>query len=324
MLDIVTQNPLNAETGWDALTLPVTPTDSFFKRNHEPFPELPADHRVEINGALFSVDDLKALGEETFELTFECAGNARLSFSPVPAGTAWGLKAVANARWTGVSVRKVLEKAPCPDGTVELVFAAADGEGEKVYARSLPLNQLQDVWLIWGMNGEPIPREHGGPVRVLAGGWYGMACVKWLRRVYSVSEPFLGYYQVEDYQFIPPDGEARSVGRMLVKSLIVEPRDGSSVGPGPVTVRGWAWTGQGTINGVQVEVGGTTHTAQLEPERGRYAWRGWSLKLDLPPGEHTALARARDTSGELQPVEAPWNKQGYENNSAHKVSFTVG
>ncbi len=322
MLDVVTKNPLNAETGWDALALPVTPTDSFFKRNHEEFPELGPDHRVEVNGHFFSVDDLKALGEETFEVTFECAGNARLEFSPIPPGTGWGIKAVSNANWTGVPLSKVLAQAPCPGGTVEVVFAAADGEGDKLYARSLPLDGLEPVWLVWGMNGEPLSVQHGGPIRVLVGGWYGMASVKWLRRVYSVSEPFAGYYQVEDYQFKPPGGEARAVGRMLVKSLIVAPREGSAVSS-PVEIRGWAWTGQGTINGVQVEVGGTTHSAVLEPERGRYAWRGWSLKLDLPAGQHTAIARARDTSGDLQPLQAPWNEQGYENNSAHQVSFTV-
>lgn len=323
MLDIVTRNPFNAETGWDALELPVTPTDSFFKRNHEEFPDLGTDHRVEVNGAYFSVDDLKGLGEETLELTFECAGNARLKFDPLPPGTAWGLKAVANASWTGVPLRHVLAKAPCPEGTVEVVFAGADGEGDKLYARSLPVDSLDAVWLVWAMNGEPLPREHGGPVRLLCGGWYGMASVKWLRRVYSVSQPFLGYYQVEDYQFKPRSGDTRPVGLMLVKSLIVEPREGAALS-NPVTIKGWAWTGQGTVNGVQVEVGGTTHTAQLEPERGRYAWRGWSLKLDLPAGQHTAIARARDTGGDLQPLEAPWNEQGYENNSAHQVSFTVG
>ena len=273
MLDVVTQNPLNAETGWDALQQPVTPTDSFFKRNHEEFPDLGPDHRVEVNGHSFSVADLEALGGETIEVTFECAGNARLLFDPLPPGTAWGQRAVANACWTGVKLAKVLEKAPCPAGTVEVVFAGADGEGDKLYARSLPLGELDHVWLIWGMNGEPLSREHGGPVRVLVGGWYGMTAVKWLRQVYSVSEPFVGYYQVDDYQFKPSQGPSRAVGRMLVKSLMVTPLEGETLSS-PVTLRGWAWTGHGPITGVEVDLDGTLHAAVLAEDRGAFAWRG--------------------------------------------------
>src|SRR5262249_13632283 len=137
----------------------------------------------------------------------ECAGNGR-SFLPPPwEGNAFTYGAVGNASWAGASLADVLGPAHVKDGTREIVFVGADRGFEKnvgreiAFERSLPLDVAlhPDTLLAYEMNGEPLPIEHGYPVRLILPGWYGVASVKWLTEVRAQAEPFKGYFQVDRY-----------------------------------------------------------------------------------------------------------------------------
>lgn len=316
-MDVVTENPLNAEPAWSDLREAITP--HFFKRNHYEFPSPRPE--VEVCGWRFTLEQLRQMPATRHEVTLECAGNGRKYMNPLPPGTAWGWRAVSNAVWTGVALAEVLKQAVPPAGTLELVFCGGDGE----YARSLPLQEAYrpEILLVYAMNGQPLPLEHGGPVRLLVPGSYAMASVKWLTHVRPTATPYQGFYQIEDYQFKPADGgPGRPVDKIMPRAMLVTPTQNQTV-TGRVSLTGWAWSGFGGIEEVVVVVNGQGQKAELEAPRGPWAWRGFRLEVDLERGPHEAYALARDAAGHQQPVTAAWNMQGYENNSAMTVRFTV-
>ena len=326
----MTESPRNVETPWPALREPLTSVGAFFQRNHFPIPETPAEPwRLTVDhpegGLQLDLDGLRRLGTQTVEAVLECAGNGRTLFDPVPPDTPWGLGAVGNARWSGAPLPILLDHVEVPPGTVEVYCEGVDRDHERgPYARSLPVEVARggDALLAWEMNGEPLPQEHGGPVRLVVPGWYGMASVKWLRRIAFRRSPFDGHFQRGEYIFQPPEGPDRPVQQVGVRALIVQPADGAVVSQA-VEISGWAWSGLAPVRAVEVEVDGLPLPALLGPDRGDRAWRSWRLRTDLTPGAHIISARAADASGRWQPQQARWNAAGYENNSAQRVSVTV-
>jgi DMSO/TMAO reductase YedYZ molybdopterin-dependent catalytic subunit len=316
-MDIISQDPLNAEPTWEDLRSPITV--NFFKRNHYAFPQI--KHQLDLCGRIFGLEELRFMPTSRQEVTLECAGNGRAAMDPRPPGTAWGWKGVSNGVWSGVRLSHLLAQVELPRGAKELVFQGGD---DQAYARSLPLEYCQrpEILVVHSLNDQPLPLAHGGPLRLLVPGYYAMASVKWLTQVRAVRSPFRGYYQVEDYQFKPSQGPGRPVSRMLPRALPVSPQSGQQV-RGPVEVEGWAWSGTGTVVEVALEVGSQRVLAQLGEVRGEWAWRSFTARLDLPPGRHRILALARDGSGVQQPVLAPWNEAGYENNSAMPLEVEV-
>ena len=254
--------------------------------------------------------DLGGFEPKRLVATLECAGNGRSFLEPPVPGEQWDLGAVSTAEWEGVSLKAVLEAAGVRPEAVEVVFEAADG-----YARSLPLETAldADTLLVTMMNGEPLPALHGGPVRVLVPGWYGMAAVKWLTRIDAVGEPFRGHFQAERYVI-----DGRPVREMEVRAII------TAAGPG--TAAGYAWTGRGTVNRVELSSDGgrTFSEARLGASAGPYGWTAWEAEWRADgPGEHVLVARAFDSSGRVQPLEQSWNALGYANNQAQPVIVTV-
>lgn len=332
-LRILTEDPLNAEVPWEALHLPRTPNDLFFKRNHFALPDVDASGWTVLveggrHGQLrLDLEHLAHFGRHGLEAILECAGNGRTLFEPKPGGTPWTLGAASNASWSGVPLQAVLEEAGVPEDAREVYSEGADGHFDREkgpYARSLPLEMAlhRDVLLAWEMNDQPLPREHGGPVRLLVPGWYGMASVKWLRRIAFLREPFQGFFQAQDYVFRPRSAESRPVSGVVPRALIVQPQDGARVGS-DVVVEGWAWSGSGPITRVEVALDGRWQEAELGEERGAYAWRRFRLRTSLSAGERTIEARATDAAGRSQPDQAIWNKGGYENNAPHRIRVMV-
>lgn len=316
-MDVVTHNPLNAEPTWSDLARPITP--HFFKRNHFPFPSQVPD--LEVCGRTFPLAEILSLPKVELEVTLECAGNGRSYMQPVPPGTPWGWRGVSNATWAGCRLTDLLQLAPPPSDTLELIFQGGDGPE---YARSLTLEQAyqESILVAYEMNGQPLTLEHGSPLRLLVPGWYAMASVKWLTHIRPTAKPFEGYYQVEDYQFSPPGAPSRPITLMQPRALPITPAEGGSY-PSPLRIEGWAWSGFAPIESVRVQVGSQTFLATLGQDRGRWAWRGFSAELELPPGEYTLLAQARDSQGHEQPLQAVWNTAGYENNSATPIHFQI-
>ncbi len=322
-------SPRNAEASAEGLAEELTATEAFYLRSNFDEPALdPRTHAVEVGGAVdhplrLDVAGLRALGLRSLPVTLECAGNGRLGMVPLPEGEPWRDRAVSTAEFSGVPLRAVLEQAGVQAGAVEVLFEAADRgtKGGKVvpFARSLPLERAldPDTLLALEMNGAPLTREHGAPVRLVVPGWYGMAAVKWLARIELLRAPFEGYFQRERYVYLTPDAAPRPVTAMKVTSLVTAPLEGSTVPAGSVEIVGRAWSGEGAIAAVEVSLdGGPWQRAELAAERSRHAWR--TFRWTTPPlavGRHTVRARATDTAGNVQPDRAPWNRLGYGNNA---------
>src|SRR5262245_29581119 len=196
-LNVLATRPLVAETRLDQQRGQHTPNRGFFIRNHFGIPELDAaSWSITLGGHVerprrITLADLRSLPARRLAAVVECAGNGR-SFLPRPwEGNEFTYGAVSNASWTGVSLADVLGPSGLKAGTREVLFVGADRGFEKnvgqeiAFERSLPLDVAMhaDSLLVYEMNGEPLPREHGFPVRLLVPGWYGVASVKWLTEI---------------------------------------------------------------------------------------------------------------------------------------------
>jgi DMSO/TMAO reductase YedYZ molybdopterin-dependent catalytic subunit len=329
----------------EALAYDVTPAGLHYLLIHFDVPALDAaSWRLEVDGHVdrpltLDLDALRSLPEVTMPVTLECAGNGRAKLLPRPISQPWLDGAVGTAEWTGTPLAGVLERAGIRDGTVEVVLTGADrgfqGGVEHDYARSLPLDEalLPDVLLVWAMNGEPLPPQHGFPVRAIVPGWYGMTHVKWLTRITLVSEPFDGFQQPGTYQFITGDDDpGRPVTRMRPRALMIPPgipqfmtRE-RVLAAGPVTLRGRAWSGRGAITRVEVspDAGASWADAAVSPPPSPHAWASWSFDWDArDAGEYELCCRATDSTGAVQPLEPEWNTQGMENNAIQRVRVVV-
>jgi DMSO/TMAO reductase YedYZ molybdopterin-dependent catalytic subunit len=334
---------LNEETPLHVLAEPVTPTAHFYQRTNFLVPEIdPADWSLSVCGAVrnaltLGLDELRALPAQTVTMTMECAGNARSLVTPLPPGLPWGLGAVSTAQFTGVRLREVLERAGVRDGALEVLFAGADAgavtPGRMVrFERSLPLDQAMhpDVLLAWEMNGEPLPPRHGYPLRLVVPGWYGVASVKWLTQIRVLDAPFDGHFQTERYVYLGEPGVADGtpVTAMRVRALIVHPAEGEHLpARAATTVRGTAWSGEAPVVRVEVSVdgGATWRNAHLGAAASPYAAVPWSIAwTPAQAGRHVILARASDSTGNVQPMEHVWNELGYGNNAVHRLEVEVG
>jgi sulfane dehydrogenase subunit SoxC len=285
-----------------------------------------------------SIDDLRSRPAVTRPLTMECAGNGRALMPPRAESQPWLEGAVGNAEWTGTPLPPILEEAGLRADAVELVFTGADhgiqGDVEQDYQWGFSLDDIlrDDVVLAYEMNGQPLPPQHGYPVRLLVPDWYGMCSVKWLRRITAVAEPFDGF-QVSAYQLRDdPDGPGTRVTRKAVRALMLPP--GFSDFParqrfldaGECELIGRAWSGWGHIDRVEVSVDGGEAWAdtKLGPKHeSSSSWRRWSFDWIATPGEHELVVRATDEAGNVQPLDPPWNYGGFMNNTPQRVPVLV-
>ena len=276
---------------------------------------------------------LRTLPRRTLRVVLECAGHRRAEFEPIPPGVPWAHGAVSEARWTGASLRFLLELVGIPSHAREVVLEGADAgrvdgfEGIHRFARSLPLAKALDdhVLLAYRMNGEPIPAAHGGPVRAIVPGWYATDSVKWLDRIYFTRKEFDGVFQAHDYR-LRAHGElerGRRLTELPVHALITTPHDGeASLAAGEETIRGIAWGGTDGIAQVLVRVDlGSWTAARLRPVRGPYARVNWELRRTLAAGPHEIACCAIDGAGCEQPDRPPTNVHGYANKAIHRVRF---
>src|SRR5687768_11067462 len=283
----------------EALRHDVTPAGLHFLLIHfdVPFVASAEDWRLDIGGRVrtpltLSVAEIQKLPAKTLRVTLECAGNGRIVLEPRWQTQPWEYGAVGTAEWTGAPLRHLLERAEIAPDAVDVAFLGADrgfdAGREHDYGRSLvPALALDDdVLVAWAMNGAPLPPQHGFPLRLVVPGWYGMASVKWLRRIDVLAQPFDGHQQVGTYHCRQQRGEQGvPVTTMRVKSLMVPPGipDGYTrhrvVEAGSVELSGRAWCGGGVpVERVAVGIDGAWNEAALDPPQGRFAWRGWRYR----------------------------------------------
>jgi DMSO/TMAO reductase YedYZ molybdopterin-dependent catalytic subunit len=336
-------HPLNCETSIPALLGGVVmPNAHFYVRNHFQIPKLdPVTFRLAVGGLVerplsLSLGDLHNMRSQTLVVTLECAGNGRTLFQPPIAGEKWNLGAVSTAEWTGVPLTEVLDRAGVRASAREVLFSGADGgsleghSGPVRFERSLQIDHARDAegLLAYAMNGEPLPIQHGYPVRLVVPGWYAVASVKWLTDIELIDRPFVGPYQTDKYWYEwERDSQVvrEPVTLQRVRALITDPTPDQKARCGELAIRGVAWSGAGPIARVEVSVGGRGwQEARLVSERRRHSWQWWELITRVEePGTVTLRARATDLAGRTQPESTEWNRLGYGNNTVHQVSVRM-
>ncbi len=337
----IEQEPIIGETPQATLQSWLTPNPLFYIRNHYAIPsadatsgwQLAIDGNVD-NESVFTVEDFRALPKQTLPITMECAGNNRSDLQPQVVGNPFQNGAVSNAIWAGIPLHLLLKRTGVKRGSLEVLFEGLDvglpapGTQSQPYLRSLPLDVAMHphTLLAYEMNGEPLSQEHGHPLRLIVPGWYGMASVKWLRRISVLQEKFEGFFQKDRYIIENDDGETTPVSTMHVKSLISWPNPNTTLPMRSHNISGMAWSGFAHIASVEIsdDGGKTWGEAQLVGPRYRYAWQQWNFTW-MPPGKghYTLMARATDENGNSQPLETRWNSLGYIINGVRPVCVEV-
>ena len=328
----------------EALRYPITPTGLHYLLVHYDVPEVDAAAwRLRLGGLVarplsLSLDDLRRRPAHTLAVTMECAGNGRGQMSPRRISHPWMGDAIGTAEWTGTPLRGLLDDAGLRPEALELVFSGLDRgiEGRQVqtYQRSLSLDDASrpEVLLAYAMNGEPLPPQHGFPLRLVVPGWYGMTSVKWLDQIEAVSEPFQGFQMAHAYRYAQSaDWVGEPVNLMRVRALMTPPgipdfmTRTRLVPAGRVTLRGAAWAGRAAVTRVEVSAdgGATWAAAEVGEPLSPFAWADWSFEWDARPGPATLCVRATDAAGNTQPMAPAWNFGGYGNNAVQQVSVIV-
>jgi DMSO/TMAO reductase YedYZ molybdopterin-dependent catalytic subunit len=313
---------------------PLTPKDQFFTTQHYGHPVLdPATFRLKVTGLVdrplsLSLDALRGMRPTELVAGFECSGNRR----PLQ-----GLS--SNGRWTGVPLRAVLGQAGVKANAREFVFFGADRGKEEVefrtqkyeveqqFGRSLSREKAlsPEPLLAYALNGEPLTRHQGAPLRLLVPGWYGVANVKYLSHIHLQEDQYLGKYQARWYRTLRGetiDGEVQwkeaAVTHMQLKSFIARvTRVGNQH-----RVLGVILNDGTAIRSVEVKVDeGAWQPATIDPAtNGKYSWKLFTYTwTGATPGEHTLVSRVTDVTGAVQPTaEMLENKKTFlEDNSQH-------
>lgn len=322
----------------------ITPNHELYVRNNLPAPEeaIIQDRdgwEVAIKGVknprTLTVAELKTLGVETVAAVLQCSGNGRAFFDHKASGTQWQVGAAGNVLWSGVPLRAVIDALGGLAGGAKFITstggeALPEGLDPKslIVERSVPLAAQEHALLAWEMNGEPIPLVHGGPLRLVVPGYYGVNNIKYVKQVAFTEEQTGAKIQSSGYR-IRSVGEKGSpdqpsMWEMSVKSWVTSPlRD---VARGKVQISGVAFGGARALAGVEVSIDGgrTWRKARLVgPDMGQFAWRTFVLDSDLPAGTHSLASRATDNEGNVQPEHFPENERGYGHNGWHRHAVEV-
>jgi len=323
---------------WD-----ITPAGLHYLLIHYDIPAIdPTTFELVIDGVVGSplsldLDAIRSRPKVTAVVTLECAGNGRARLLPRPVSQPWLTEAVGTARWSGTPLLGLLQEAGIAEEAVDVVFTGADHGIERGleqdYQRALPVTEAlrEDVLLAYEMNGAPLPPQHGAPLRLVVPGWYGMAHVKWLRRITLVAQPFDGF-QMRAYRLRDtPDEPGVPVTRIEPRALLVPPGfpDFMSrrrvVRSGPVRIEGRAWSGWAPVSKVEVSIDGgdTWEPADLERAQASHGWARWTWTWQSELGSYVLACRATDASGRTQPLGQRWSRGGFANNTIQRVPLIV-
>ena len=262
---------------------------------------------------------------------------------PVPGELLWGADAIGTGWWSGVSLQDVLMAAGVTDEARHVAFTGLDQvdrhDRRFGFGGSIPLDKAlsPEVLLAFALNGEPLPPEHGLPLRAVVPGFIGARSVKWLGEIAVQATPSANYFQTEAYRVLrepdpinPRDVTAgEPLGAAQLNAVIVSPSTGATLLPGPVEVTGWAFGGD-TARVARVDVspdgGATWVRATLDDQVSPWSWSFWRASVTLLSGSHTLVARAWDQAGNSQSAHLAdvWNVKGYANTAWHRVTVGVG
>lgn len=324
----------------------ITPMDELFIRNNvAPPPETTAGDvdawEVAIEGVAKSramtLKELKTFGVETVATILQCSGNGRSYFKHKAKGTPWTVGAAGCVVWTGVPLREitkelggVLPGRQYITGTGGEPIPAGLDPKSMMVERSVPVEALDTALLAWEANGKPIPHAHGGPVRLIVPGYFGVNNVKYIKTLSFTEKESDAKIQSGSYRYAAVGEKIlvsqTPVWKMPVKSWVTQPlQDAQS---GRVQIHGVAFGGAKAVSKVEVSTDGgkSWNDAHfIGPDLGPFAWRTFAFSADLKPGTYLITSRATDADGAVQPEDTEDNDHGYGFNGwkAQAVDVTV-
>jgi sulfite dehydrogenase len=325
----------------------ITPNDAFFVRYHLTLspPEInPDSFRLSVKGKVsnpvsLSLEELKREFEPVELVAVnQCSGNSRGFSSPRVAGGQLAHGAMGNARWKGVSLKAVLDRAGVIDGARQVVFNGLDEPAVAEtpdFAKALDIDHARDgeVMLAYAMNGEDLPILNGYPLRLVVPGYYGTYWVKHLHEITVLDGVFDGFWMKTAYRIpgntcacVAPGAKPATtvpINRFNVRSFITNLSDGAQIrAGGDIVIKGIAFDGGYGVTDVTVSAdnGRTWQAAKLGEDLGRYSFREWQSVVHLEPGAHVLKARAVNRIGQSQPLEQLWNPAGYMRNIVETVT----
>jgi DMSO/TMAO reductase YedYZ molybdopterin-dependent catalytic subunit len=355
-LVVLGDRPLVAETPEHLLDDDTTPTARFFIRNNGTPPQAPSDPdswKLTIDGEVnrpieITLAELKKRAPaRTYRMVMECGGNGRSFFTPQARGNQWTNGGAGCAEWTGIPLATLLRAAGVKPSAVYTANYGTDvhlsGDPQReVLSRGVPIAKALNEYslLVWGMNGQPLPAIHGGPLRLVHPGWPGSTSHKWLSKITLRNRVHDGQgmmgtsYRVAIKPMMPggkaDDSNFKILESMPVRGIITNPANGARLNAGTreLRLRGAAWAGDAEVRRVDLSLdfGATWQQATLAPPRNRFDWRRWTATARLPSdGYYEVWVRATDSNNRSQPhVAGNWNPQGYGANPMHRIAVLVG
>ena len=342
----------NAEMRWESVPGLgyLVPNQRFFVRDHTSTPLIDArtwtlklwgdglrGERTPARPVSFDYEQLRCLPSVEIPAAIECAGNGRSLFARQQGtgmeGTQWGLGAVGVASWRGVPLGEVLERAGIVSGAVDVMPWGLDdsyvtgGVDHGRVRRPLPVAKaFADAILAYEMNGEPLPPDHGYPVRLVVPGWVGVASVKWVGEIQVSRAPLDSFWNTTNYSLEGPAYPSRvPLTRQSVRSAF-ELAMNARLRNEPQVLTGRSWSGLAPIKRVEISAdgGASWRPARLQPPNLAHAWVQWEYPWAPPgPGRYMLRARATDGDGRTQPQAVPFNSLGYMFSAVVKHPVTV-
>jgi sulfite dehydrogenase (cytochrome) subunit A len=326
----------------------ITPNNAFFVRYHLadlPFNLDPDTFSLEIKGKVdrafkLSLKEIRKLPAAELVAVNQCSGNSRGFFNPRVGGGQFGNGAMGNARWRGVPLKTMLDKAGVQQGARQVTFNGMDepvSDKTPDYIKALDIDHARDgeVMLAYAMNGDDLPFLNGFPLRLVVPGYYGTYWVKHLNEITVIDSVFDGFWMKSAYRI--PDNACACVEpgtapkttipihRLNVRSFITSVTDGARLKAGGTMLKGIAFDGGNGIKEVAVSIDGGKSwlPTKLGKDLGKYSFREWKLPVTLAAGSYELKARATGNAGEVQPMEPLWNPAGYRRNVVETVRVTA-
>ena len=347
-------NPHNSETRLDRLVASwITPNDLFYVRSHAPVPTVDVKQfRLTVEGLVknplaLSLRELRVgFAQRSVVATLTCAGNRRSEHSSVKkvGGVQWQAGAIGNAKWSGVTLLDLLKKAGLREGAKHVWFEGVDqierSSGVIPFGASIPLEKamseignMPGALVATGMNGQPLPPDHGFPVRTVVPGYIGARSVKWLGKIVVSDRPSPNHYIATAYKLVEESTPEHWAAAPILydyplNSVTCLPAQGAKLREGIVPISGFALspaTEGRTVRRVEISVDGgkTWSDADFSSPPVPFCWRLWSAKVAVRRGVSALVVRATDSTGNVQAETVPWNLKGYMFNAWHPTKLSV-
>ncbi len=353
-LTVHTRVPANAESPLPELVKSwITPNELFYVRSHAAVPQIDLkSYRLIVEGLVetplsLSLEELQQNFQATeLTATMTCAGNRRYEHSRIQpvGGVPWQEGAIGNAKWSGIILGHVLRKAGVKENAKHVWFDGLDAvekNGSIIpFGASIPIAKVFDksgnmpgALLCDKMNGQPLPPDHGWPLRTVVPGYIGARSVKWLGKITVSDRPTPNHFVATAYKLVQQGtdlewAEQAPLYRYPLNSVICTPSPNASIKTGLTTIAGFALPpGNASARIQKVEVssdnGKSWTTAKLSSPASDYCWMLWTAEINVTGKTDEVLVKATDDQGKSQPRKGEWNQKGYMYDGWHGVPLRV-